>query len=206
MIRSRKARLSAGIVLGVATLITPLAAVSGPASAAPSTPAGFVALANSVSPTTDTITGGYSSSHMKIEVALAPSDPAGLNSVLGGLYTKGSASYQKWLAPGQFDARYAPPAAARSAVSSFLSGTGLTVTPSSSPFLVRASGTSAQVSGAFHTTLSTFKDPHGVQYFSNSTPVSVPSTLAGDVMGVIGLSNTSATSRALCVSITRSAR
>ena len=36
MIRSRKARLSAGIVLGVAALATPLAALAGPASAAPS--------------------------------------------------------------------------------------------------------------------------------------------------------------------------
>ena len=40
MIRSRKARLSAGIVLGVAALTTPLAALSGPASAAPSAAAG----------------------------------------------------------------------------------------------------------------------------------------------------------------------
>ncbi len=36
MIRSRKARLSAGIVLGVAALTTPLAALAGSASAAPS--------------------------------------------------------------------------------------------------------------------------------------------------------------------------
>jgi hypothetical protein len=36
MIRSRKARLSAGIVLGVAALATPLTALAGPASAAPS--------------------------------------------------------------------------------------------------------------------------------------------------------------------------
>ena len=36
MIHSRKARLSAGIVLGVAALTTPLAALAGPASAAPS--------------------------------------------------------------------------------------------------------------------------------------------------------------------------
>jgi len=36
MIHSRKARLSAGIVLGVAALSTPLAAFAGPASAAPS--------------------------------------------------------------------------------------------------------------------------------------------------------------------------
>jgi hypothetical protein len=40
MIHSRKARLSAGIVLGVAALTTPLAALAGPASAAPSAAAG----------------------------------------------------------------------------------------------------------------------------------------------------------------------
>jgi hypothetical protein len=38
MIRLRKARLSAGIVLGVAALVTPLVALSGTASAAPSAP------------------------------------------------------------------------------------------------------------------------------------------------------------------------
>jgi len=41
MIRLRKARLTAGIVLGVATVVTPLAAVSGPASAAPAIPAAY---------------------------------------------------------------------------------------------------------------------------------------------------------------------
>jgi hypothetical protein len=41
MIRTRKARLSAGIVVGVATLITPLAALSGPALAAPAAAASY---------------------------------------------------------------------------------------------------------------------------------------------------------------------
>ena len=187
MIRLRKARLSAGIVLGVATIITPLAAMSGSASAAPSS---FVALADSVTPTTDALTGGYHSQKMQIEVAVTPRDTAGLASLLNGLYTKGAASYHQWLGSGQFDARYAPTTATQDAVSNYLSGSGLTVLPSSSPFLVRATGSSAQVSAAFRTTLSTYLDPHGTKYFSNSTPVLVPDNLAGDTLGVIGLTNT----------------
>ena len=115
----------------------------------------FVALADSVAPTTDAITGSYTSPKMQVEVAIAPRDAAGLSSALSGLYDKGSPSYHHWLATGQFDARFAP-AAATSAVARFLSGSGLTVVPSPSPFLVRATGSSAQVSSAFHTTLSTF--------------------------------------------------
>ena len=143
-----------------------------------------------MTPTTDTITGGYSSPKMQIEVAVAPRDAAGLNSELAGLYNKNSSSYHHWLTNGQFYARYAPTASTQAAVASFLTRSGLTVTPSSSPFLVRATGSSAQVSAAFHTTLSTFKDPRGIHYFSNSTPVYLPTTVAGDALGVIGLSNT----------------
>ena len=72
----------------------------------------------------------------------------------------------------------------------FLSTSGLTVVPSGSPFLVRATGSSAQIQRTFHTTLNSFKDPQGTKYFANSTPVYVPSSLAGAAMGVIGLTNT----------------
>jgi subtilase family serine protease len=149
-----------------------------------------VALKGSVTPTTDAVTGGYQSQRMSVEVALAPRNASGLTSTLESLYSKNSSSYQHWLGKGQFDARYAPTAASRAAVSHFLAASNLTVQPSSSPFLVRATGTSAQVSAAFHTTLSTFKDSHGIKYFSNSTAVQVPAALAPSVFGVIGLSNT----------------
>ena len=56
------------------------------------------------------------------------------------MYTKGSSSYHQWLRTGQFDARYAPTAATRAAVVSYLKSEGLTVTKSASPFLVRAVG------------------------------------------------------------------
>jgi subtilase family serine protease len=190
MIRSRKARWSAGIVLGVATLVTPLMALSGPASAAAGDSAGFFALTNSVNPTTDVITGSYSSSHMQIEVAVTPRDDAGLNNLLAALYTKGNPQYHKWLTEGVFDARYAPLPATVLQVENYLASSGLKVEPSGSPFLVTATGTSSLVSNAFRTTLSTFKDPQGKTYFANSTPVWMPTSLSGVTLGVIGLSNT----------------
>ena len=187
----RPVRAGVIAVIGLAiTAFTGALASAGAATAAPAAGQGFVALANSMTPTTDTITGGYSSPKMQIEVAVAPRDAAGLNSELAGLYNKNSSSYHHWLTNGQFYARYAPTASTQAAVASFLTRSGLTVTPSSSPFLVRATGSSAQVSAAFHTTLSTFKDPRGIHYFSNSTPVYLPTTVAGDALGVIGLSNT----------------
>ncbi len=187
----RPLRAGAIAVMGLA-----MAALGGAVStsaalaAAPSAVPRFVSVRDSLPATTDARTGQYSSSRMSVEVALAPRNQAGLNALLQGLYTQGSASYQHWLAAGQFDARYAPAAATRAAVASYLRSSGLSVGASASPFLVRASGTSGQVSAAFRTTLSTYRDRQGAAYFSNSSAVQVPSTLASGVIGVIGLTNT----------------
>jgi len=172
------------------TAFTGTLASAGAATPAPGASLGYVALANSVPPTTDTITGRYTNSSMQVEVAVAPRDEAGLNSMLAALYDQNSPSYHHWLTTGQFDARYAPTAATQSAVAKFLNGSGLTVVPSGSPFLVRATGSSATVQSTFHTTLNTFKDPRGVSYFANSTPVYLPTSLAGAALGVVGLTNT----------------
>jgi kumamolisin len=134
--------------------------------------------------------GGFSSAQMSVEVALAPRDVAGLNATLQAVYTRGSASYQHWLAQGEFDTRYAPTAATRAAVGRYLSQSGLRVESTASPFLVRASGTSKQVSAAFRTTLTRYRSSRGTQFFANSTAAMMPSALARSVLGVVGLSNT----------------
>src|SRR5690348_1567270 len=172
------------------TAFTGTLASAGAATPAPGANLGYVALANSVPPTTDNVTGSYTSSKMQIEVAVAPRDEAGLNTMLAALYDKNSPSYHRWLSTGQFDARFAPTPATQSAVAEFLSTSGLTVMPSGSPFLVRATGSSAQIQRTFHTTLNSFKNPQGVKYFANSTPVYVPSAIAGSALGVVGLTNT----------------
>jgi len=186
----RPLRAGAIAVLGLAmSAMTGAFASSALASPAASAPR-FVALSGSATPTTDRATGSYSSSRMSIEVALAPRNAAGLNTLLRSLYSKGSGRYQRWLAKGQFDARFAPTAATRSAVGKYLRQEGLKVAASSSPFLVRAVGSSAQVSSAFQTSLHTYTGSRGKKFFANSTAVRVPASLASGVIGVIGLANT----------------
>jgi subtilase family serine protease len=171
------------IALGGAFSVPAMAATS---SGAPQ----FVAMKDSVPATSDARTGLFHSSSMSVEVALAAQHQAQMNALLASLYNPASPDYQHWLAQGQFNARFAPTAAAQSAVASYLRGAGLRVTTSGSPFLVRATGSSQQVSSAFRTKLSTYRDPRGITYYSNSTAVQMPRSLASGVLGVVGLTNT----------------
>jgi subtilase family serine protease len=182
--------LQAGAVaaLGLATIALTSGLSAVPVSASPSPR--FTVLENSVPATTDHRVGSYSSTRMSIEVSLAPQHGAELASELRAAYTKGSHGYQRWLRPGQFDARYAPSAAERSAVAGYLRSQGLSVRRPASPFLVSATGSSRQVGSAFRTSLSSYRDSRGVEYFANSTAVQLPAAIAGGVLGVVGLTNT----------------
>ena len=157
---NRPVRAGAIAVLGVAmTAMTGVLSSPAAMAAAPAAGPHFAAISGSLPRTTDASTGGYHSARMSIEVALAPRNEAGLNAALKASYTKGSGSYHQWLARGQFDKRFAPTAAARSAVVRYLARSGLVVRSSSSPFLVRATGSSTRVSAAFRTTLRTLPGP-----------------------------------------------
>jgi kumamolisin len=167
-----------------------LAVVAALPSAASALAPRFAAVRDSVPASTDVQTGAYQSRSMSVEVVLAPSHAAQLKSTLAGLYNPSSPNYRHWLTKGQFAARYAPSAAERSGVARYLASTGLTVKPSASAFLVRATGSSALVSGAFKTNLRLFRDSRGINYFSNTSAVQLPASLAGGVLGVVGLTNT----------------
>jgi subtilase family serine protease len=137
-----------------------------------------------------TKTGQLSASRMSVEVVLQPGNEAGLNSLLSGLYTQGSADYGHWLAAGQFAAKFAPTRATVRAVTSYLQGKGMRVQRTSSPFLLRAVGSSAQVDSAFATTINNYRNAKGVKFYSNDSAASVPASLASIVKGVVGLTNT----------------
>jgi kumamolisin len=134
--------------------------------------------------------GEFVSSRMTVEVVLAPRNQADLEEQLAGVYRSGSPSYHQWLQTGEFYSRYAPSASQIAAVVSHLSAAGLTVEPSSSPFLVRASGPSSVVASAFSTTLHNYRNRSGINYFANSSAVKLPNSAAAGVLGVVGLTNT----------------
>ena len=184
--RSIRVGAVAAIGIGMTALVGALSPVAAVAASGPT----FVAIRNSLPATTDHLTGRYSSPRMSIEVALAPRNQAALNSQLAAVYNPRSSEHDHWLAKGQFDARYAPSHAATAAVASYLRSSGLAVQKSASPFVVTAVGSSQRVAAAFRTTLSTYRDNHGIRYFANSSAVRLPSKLAPGVLGVIGLTNT----------------
>jgi len=186
--RPARAGVVAVLGLGMTAAMGSLGSVA--AAAAPAGPVPMVTIAHSVAATTDPQAGPFTSRNMTVQVALRPRNAAGLNRSLQAMYTKGSSSFHHWLAKGAFSARYAPTAATRNAVASYLRHAGLTVRPASSPFLVRASGSSARVSAAFHTTLRNYRSKKGVRYYQNTTAVRLPASIAGSVQGVTGLTNT----------------
>jgi kumamolisin len=190
ILHHRPVRAGVVAVLGLGMTAAMGSLGSMAAAAAPAGPVPLVTLANSVPATTDHQAGPFTSSAMTVQVVLAPRNEAGLNSALKAMYTKGSSSYHHWLAKGAFNARFAPAASTRSAVATYLRHAGLTVKPTSSPFLVRASGSSAKISGAFHTTLRSFVSRKGAKYYQNTSAVRLPSAIAGSVQGVTGLTNT----------------
>jgi subtilase family serine protease len=181
----RAAVVGAVVVLGAASLAAPAVASSPHATAEP-----FSAIPDSLRTTTDVSIGAFHSAAMSVEVALAPSHEGQLQALLVSVYTPRSRSYAHWLQKGQFDSHFAPSRAEVSAVAKYLQASGLVLEHSSSPFLVRAVGSSAKVSMAFRTSLRVYRDAKGTRYFSNASAVQLPKSLVGGVLGVIGLSNT----------------
>jgi subtilase family serine protease len=189
----RPLRAGGAAALGLATIALTGAFAGVQASAATASTTAvtpLVALRNSLPATTDRQTGTYTAAKMSVEVSLAPRDEAGLNAELKAVYTKGTGQYDRFLAKGQFTARYAPAVATRDAVAAYLRGEGLAVSSTSSPFLLRATGSSAEVSAAFHTDLRNYVGRQGARYFSNSASIRLPASIASAVEGVVGLTNT----------------
>src|SRR5215469_12361555 len=188
----RPVRLGGVALLGFAMIAFTgsLTSANAATAAAPPAASSLSTLRNSLPATTDPQTGSYSASSMTVEVALAPQNQAGLNSALQAIYTQGSSQYHQFLSAGQFDAQYAPSAAERASVASYLASEGLTVASTNSPFLLSVTGSSAKITAAFHTSLSNYVDPRGIRYFQNSRTLQVPTSIVSDIQGVVGLTNT----------------
>jgi kumamolisin len=150
----------------------------------------FATVRASIAPSTGLAAGAFTSASMSVDVVLAPSHGARLQKLLADLYNPKSAGYRHFLARGEFAKRFAPSSAQRAALARYLRASGLAVGSSASPFLMRATGSSAVVSSAFRTNLQMYSNAKGVRYFSNASAVHLPASLARGVLGVVGLTNT----------------
>ena len=128
---------------------------------------------------------------VQAQVYLAPNNAAGLASFVAAVSDPKSPSYQHYLTPGQVAARFAPTAAEVSAVRSWLTSAGLTVTAvetgTPAGAYIGVSGSVAAASKAFGVTFGTFRAPGGQAARAPESAATAPSSVAADVLAVSGL-------------------
>jgi subtilase family serine protease len=172
-----------------------IAAVPAAASAAPARfrLAGSSPRAARTTASNGAVAGG---TQINFSVALTLPDANGAAALAHAVSTAGSAQYHQFLTPAQWEQRFSPSEQAVDDVSSFLTSSGISVTGvQADRMAVYASGTAAQIERAFATSLSTH-DVLGQSLRVADSDLSVPASLAGEIAGVAGVSQTLAASDA----------
>ncbi len=131
-----------------------------------------------------------SKDQLTITLVLQPNNAAGMNSLLAALYNPSSAQFHHWLTQGEFNQLFAPTASQNAQVSNFLKTAGLKLASSPSPFLMRATGSTAQVEAAFRTSVNDYTAANGQRFFQNASAIQIPASLSNIVTSVSGLYNT----------------
>jgi len=114
-------------------------------------------------------------------------NPSAVEAIAQAVSDPHNPSYGQYLTPAQFRQQFAPPQAQVGAVQSWLRNQGFTVeyTPTNNHY-VSAEGTVAQAEAAFGAGFGMY-NVQNLTVRSPSSDVSIPSSLAGIVSGVIGL-------------------
>jgi subtilase family serine protease len=109
--------------------------------------------------------------------------------------TPGNRLYRHYLSPDAYTARFGASKAAAASTEKWLRGQGFTsVHANSQRDYVRATGTVATIDAALHTTLKLYASSAATnagpyELRANSTPITIPRSLAGSVLGLTGLDN-----------------
>jgi len=133
------------------------------------------------------------SAQVEFELALKLPDAAGAQSLVQSISSPGSASYRHYLTAAQWEARFSPSASQVNSARQWLVSEGFKVGATSKDRItISASGTAAQVESAFGTGLENYQlNGHTVRLATGE--MSVPASLAGSVVGALGVNQNIAT-------------
>ena len=140
---------------------------------------------------------------------------SGLQQFVSSLNDPNSQSYRHFVTTGQLGAAFGISPTTYSTISSYFESYGMTVTPSNSYMSMQVTGTVSQMEQAFHTTLGAyalqyqskgiwqplFGNDSGLSgsvttspvFYVNTQGINLPSSVASQVSGVVGLSGAMAT-------------
>jgi len=175
-----------------------VAAGSGPAQASPR-PAETVLAGSAVPFTSHAKVTGYvtGAQRLTVQLWLTP-DTAAAQRYAAAVTTPGSRLFHHYLSPGAYTARFAASPAAAARVRTWLRGQGFTgISTDSGRNYVRATAPVSAIDAAFRVRLALYRPTGGVTagrypLRANDRAVSLPTSLAGTVLGVTGLSNAAA--------------
>lgn len=127
----------------------------------------------------------------RFDVVLHQANETALTGFLSSLYNPASTNFHHFLSPTTFAQRYGASPSTISAVRSYFTSYGLSVdTLNTAHTLMALRGSSANVARAFATPVESVRTASGVLVAQFARAASVPSSLAGDVTNVVGLSST----------------
>jgi uncharacterized repeat protein (TIGR02543 family) len=125
---------------------------------------------------------------MSLKVTLQPRDPAALAAEVEAVSTPGSSQYHQFITPAEFAQLYGPTPATIAQVTSALRAEGLSVgAVSGTDLYLPITGTVAQTESVFATPILSFTLPSGRTGFYNTAAPSVPSSVAPEIEGIVGL-------------------
>ena len=125
---------------------------------------------------------------LSVQVALRPADPAALDAFVQAVTTPGSSSYRRFLAPGEFATRFGPAAGTIAAARAWLAGAGLTVGPTARDgLLIPVKGSASVMGRTFQVGFEQHRLASGRIVREPTARPAVPSALAPEVQGVVGL-------------------
>ena len=133
---------------------------------------------------------------MNATVTLNLRNKAELDAIVKQINDKNSVQYHKWLSREEFAARFAPTAADAKAVQDFLRANNLKVIYTDKyNLLVKATGTTADMQRAFHTTVARYQ-ANGQQFSQALTKPSVTGPIASKINSITGFTTLKAHSYA----------
>jgi subtilase family serine protease len=176
--------------VGAAALVVSGIGAAGGIPAATAAPSGRAQLQGSAAPAAARSRPQgqvAASSSVNFDLVLTLKDAQGAQAMANAVSTPGSALFHHYLSVAQWEAAYAPSQKEVSAAKSWLRQQGFTVgaVPADRLF-ISAQGSAAQVERAFATTLGNFQ-VNGKTVRLATTPLSVPTSLAGTVSAVVGV-------------------
>ncbi len=127
---------------------------------------------------------GSTTVHFDLDLAIPQT--SSLSAFLQGVNTPGSPDYQHYLSLSQFYQRFGPSSATVTNLVNYLSGNGLTVSPTSGPLVYRVSGPANAIDQAFHIELYQFSLGSQSGIAPRGVP-ELPSSIASAVESFTGL-------------------